>query len=87
MKYNLSIRESNIPAHLDIEKDISVKKNGNFTFTIRTNNGNISDYNVTEFVPVRQKYLAVKSVIVEKLVVTHHIGIGSNGNTIRTDDV
>ena len=43
MKYSLDIREENVPAHLDIEKDIHKKANGVFTFTIKLNNGKIVD--------------------------------------------
>jgi len=41
---NFKIRQSNVMAHLDIERDIKKTKNGLFTFTLRVNSGNICDY-------------------------------------------
>lgn len=67
MHYALNIREHNVAAHLDIEKEIAQKKNGLFTFTVRVNNGNIVDLNVTEYVPVKDKYAVVTTVTIEEL--------------------
>ena len=72
MKYDLSIRQHNIPAHLDIERDIKLKKNGLFTFTLRINGGNIVDYSLTEYVDVKRKYLGVKEVAVAKSTTTYY---------------
>ena len=70
----LEIRNHNIEAHLDIEQDIQTKKNGQVTFTVRVNAGNIVDYNVTEYVDARRKYGQVATVIVTQLTTTHHLG-------------
>ena len=74
MKYDLSVRKHNVPAHLDIENDIAKKKNGQFTFTIRVNNGNIVDYNVTEVVDIRSKYFSRQQVIVEEFIASYTAG-------------
>ena len=66
MEYDLAIKKENIACHLDIEKDIQEKKNGLFTFTIRVHNGNIVDYNVTEYINVREKYTGLAKVIMAK---------------------
>ena len=63
MKYSLSINDTtvdildhNVQAHVDIEKDIQDRKNGQFTFTLRIHGGKIADYNVTEYVDIKKKY-------------------------------
>jgi len=71
-KYELDIRKHNIPAHLDIERDIKTKKNGLFTFTLRINGGNIVDYSLMEYVDVKRKYLGVEAVIVKQSASTHY---------------
>lgn len=63
MKHGVKIRDHNVRPHLDIENDIQEKKNGLFTFTLRTNAGNIVDYNVTETVNVQDRYLASGTVV------------------------
>lgn len=50
MNYQLNIREHNKQAHVDIEKEIELKKNGLFTFILRVNNGNIVDCTIMEYV-------------------------------------
>ncbi len=87
MKYSLSIREHNIPAHLDIEKDIKLKKNGLHTFTIRINGGNIVDYNVTEFVDVKRKYLTLKSVAVAEYTISYTGRVRGGGDPVRDDNI
>lgn len=65
MQYELNkVREFNLPAHDDIEKDIQDQQNGNFSFVLRINNGNIVDYTVVEYVDVG-KYLASPILIKE----------------------
>lgn len=59
MDYDLNIRKYNVRAHLDIEKDIEKTGNGLFTFTLRINGGNIVDYNLTEHIDVKRKYLGI----------------------------
>ena len=71
-KYDLSIREHNVPAHLDIERDIKLKKDGLFTFTLRINGGNIVDYSLTEYVDVKRKYLGVTKTVIAKSTVTYY---------------
>ena len=70
--YQLQIRDSNIPAHLDIEKEVEDKKNGLFTFTIRVDNGSIVDFNVTEYVNVKQKYGVIKALLIEELSIAYN---------------
>lgn len=77
MQYQLSIREHNKEAHVDIENDIQAKQNGLFTFTLRVNSGNIVDYNVTEAVDVRRKYLSPTSILVQEHTFTHFNRKGS----------
>lgn len=68
--YSLPIRKHNIKAHLDIEEEAQLKKNGLFTFTIRVNNGNIVDLNVTEYVNIKQKYGVIKALIIEDITIS-----------------
>lgn len=68
MKYGLAIREGNIEPHLDIEKEISKKKNGLFTCIIRCNAGNIVDVVLMEYANATD-YLQLKSVIIEEFAI------------------
>jgi len=77
MIYRPKIREHNVPAHLDIEKDIKDTFNGLFTFTLRVNNGNIVDYNVTEVVDVRGKYLTPRSIVIQEYTISHTVRTNS----------
>ena len=43
------IRKSNLQVHLWLEQDIVKLKDGLLTFTIRVNNGDITDYIVMEY--------------------------------------
>lgn len=52
----LKIREHNIRPHADIEVDLMSKKNGQVTFTLRINAGNIVDYSLVEYVDITKKY-------------------------------
>lgn len=85
--YSLQIRDHNIPAHLDIEKEVQDRQNGLFTFTLRVNNGNIVDFNVTEYVNVKQKYGVVKALVIEEFAVTLSGGERSASDTIRPDHI
>lgn len=67
--YSLEIRDQNVPAHLDIEKEIEQRKNGLFTFTLRVNNGNIVDFNVTDYIIVQEKYGIIKLLEIERIVI------------------
>lgn len=68
-QYQLAIRQHNIAPHLDIEKDIEERRNGLFTFTLRVNNSNIVDYNVTDYINVKQKYGIIKALIIEEITI------------------
>jgi len=65
MPYELTISEHNVLPHTDIEKDIQEKQNGLFTFTLRINNGQISDYNIMEYIDAN-KYISLKSITFEE---------------------
>ena len=82
MKYSLDIRKSNIPCHLDLEKEITLKKNGLFTFTVRVNSGNIVDFNVVEYVNVStyQQFAQGQSTF------TFHIRTGSETDSLRDNN-
>ncbi|OFW53996.1 MAG: hypothetical protein A2163_07955 [Actinobacteria bacterium RBG_13_35_12] len=86
MKYSLDIREENVPAHLDIEKDIHKKANGVFTFTIKLNNGKIVDYNVVEYVDPRD-YLQLASVVIQELSFSYNHGGGVQKTEIRHNNI
>ena len=85
MKYSLEIRKHNTQAHLDIERDIQVKKSGLFTFILRVNNGNIVDYNIMEYVTA-EKYAGLEQIIIEELTLAYHPKPGSNGNAVRSNN-
>lgn len=65
MKDNFTIREHNIKAHVQMELDIMKKKEGQITFTLRMNGGNIVDYSPVEYVDTRKKYGKLKGLIPE----------------------
>ena len=77
----LRIRDTNKPLHLDIERDIQRVGNGQFTFTVRLNNGVVTDYNVIEHIDTKQ-FLILKSLIIEELTLSH-----VDGNIVATDTV
>lgn len=52
----LTIREHNILPHINIEEEIQLKGNGQMTFTLRINGGNIVDFSLVEYVNVKKKY-------------------------------
>ena len=88
MNYDaVTIKSQNIPAHLDIEKDIQEQKNGLFTFIIKVANGNIADYNVVEYVTVT-KYLKLrlKRIVIEELIIPRNSQLGSRTNPVGTDN-
>ena len=53
MNYSLEIRQANIQAHLDIEREIANKKDGQMTFTLRINGGNVADVVMVEYIDVQ----------------------------------
>jgi len=77
----LRIRDTNKPLHLDVEHDIQKVGNGQFTFTVRLNNGVVTDYNVIEHIDTKQ-FLILKSLIIEELTLSH-----VDGNITATDTV
>ena len=81
----VDIPAQNIPAHLDIEKDIQTQKNGLFTFIIKVANGMIADYNVVEYVNIT-KYLRLKNVIIQELTFSCPVALGNQGNPVGTDN-
>ena len=87
MNYALQIRDHNIQAHLDIEKEVEARKNGQFTFTIRVNNGNIVDLNITEYVNVRQKYGIIKAILIQEYTVAFSSGERGASDTIRNNNL
>lgn len=59
--------------HADIEVDLQAKKDGQVTFTLRINAGNIVDYSLVEYVDVKRKYGGHRqtgTVIVEELSIS-----------------
>ena len=92
---DLTMKESNIPVHLDVEEDIKKKKDGLITFTLRINNGNVVDYNKTEYVDAKTKYfgngrvaefrLSVKRATKEQPAVPLYNGKGDTGDSLRND--
>jgi len=74
--YALTIRDHNIKAHLDIEEEIGLRKDGLLTFTIRVNNGNIVDLNVTEYVNVKQKYGIIEALVIEEITIEYLSTLG-----------
>jgi hypothetical protein len=85
MNYELSIKPENIQPHLDIEEEIAKRKNGQMTFTLRIDKGNISDMSVVEYVDVRE-YIRLKSVTRQEFTVAHHIIVGNKQDAIRPDN-
>lgn len=92
---NIELKEANIPAHLDIEQDIQKRKNGLLTFTLRINRGEISDYNLVQYVNA-QKYfgsgvtaefqLSVKRNAESEPALPHDTGERGNGDTLWNDN-
>jgi len=87
MKHELSIRDHNKQCHIDIEEDIKLRKNGLITFTLRVNNGNIVDYNVTEYVNDKEKYVSLKRIVIEELASTYHSRERSIPNPLWSDNL
>ena len=81
----VDIPAQNIPAHLDIEKDIRTQQNGLFTFIIKVANGMIADYNVVEYVNI-SKYLRLKKIIIEQFTISRTVALGNQGNPVGTDN-
>lgn len=56
----LKIRDHNIKPHADIENELAAKGDGQITFTLRINAGNIVDVAFVEYVAISVKYLIRK---------------------------
>ena len=82
MNYALEIRKNNVACHLDLEKEITTKRDGLLTFTVRINSGNIVDFNCTDYIDVRT-YLGLKTVTYEELAITLDFRAGSEINPVR----
>lgn len=87
MNYALTIREHNLKPHLDLEEEVKERSNGILTFTVRVNNGNIVDLNVTEYIDVAAKYFGVTKIVVQELTVAYSVGERSASDTIRDNNV
>jgi len=88
MNYDaVEIKKQNVPAHLDIEKDIQEQKNGLFTFIIKVANGNIADYNVVEYATIT-KYLKLrlKRIVIQELVIPRDPQLGDTGDPVGTNN-
>ena len=72
----MAIRISQLDSSMNVlgtvERDIKLKKDGLFTFTLRVNGGNIVDYSLTEYVDVKRKYLGVTKTVIAKSTVTYY---------------
>jgi len=86
MDYELSIRDTNVPAHLDIEKEIAKRKDGQMTFTLRINDGNIVDLAMVEYVDARS-FLRIKSVTLEELTITHTPNARNQQDALRPNNL
>ena len=91
------LREKNIPVHLDVEEYIRRKGGGQITFTLRMNNDSVVDFNRTDYVDTKAKYLgagtyaefqfSIKRVTKEESPLPHHHGDGNSGDALRDDNV
>lgn len=82
MKYELNISQHNIKPHLDIERDIQLKKNGLFTFNLRVSQGNIEDYASYETITLRD-YAGFELTSIEEYTVTYDIRTQGKDNAVR----
>lgn len=87
MNYALEIRDHNIKPHLDLEKEVSTRGDGLLTFTIRVNNGNIVDLNVTEYVNAQRKYGIITGVVITQYRLAHDSRERSASDTLRPDNI
>lgn len=89
--YQLTIKDSDLKAHLDLEDEIQLKKDGVFTFTIRINNDNIVDLNVTEYVSIKERYAIVKTLVIEEVTAQRPVASNSSQrsetNPVRSDNL
>jgi hypothetical protein len=82
MKYDLQINAHNIRPHLDIERDIQLKKNGLFTFNLRVNQSNIEDYAQFETITIRD-YEGVLYTGYKERGATYSTRKGNTENAVR----
>lgn len=87
MIYDLPIRDHNIKPHLDLEEEVTARQDGILTFTVRVNNGNIVDLNITEYVNARQKYGIITGIVKEELQLTYYPRERSQTNPIRDNNI
>lgn len=86
MQYELSIRQDNLPAYIEIQREIKEKSDGLFTLILRVNNGKIVDTNVVEFTDVKRKYFRLKELFREEFVILHYLDGGTKEPAVRSDD-
>ena len=72
IQINNFVKSCNSQAHVDIEKDIQEQKDGLFTFILRINNGNITDYSVVKNSDAR-KYFRLTKVTIQELDIAHGV--------------
>ena len=82
MKYDLSIRPTNIQPHIDIERDIQEKGDGLFTFNLRINEGSIVDYVQYQTITY-ELYAGIAVTTVEEPVTSRDSGDGGDITAIR----
>lgn len=85
MNYSLDIRKHNEKAHLDIEHDIQTKKDGEFTFILKVNNGNIVSYSIIEKIGYG-KYAGLEQAIITQLASAYSSQSRGTGASIRRPD-
>jgi|PlaIllAssembly_1097288.scaffolds.fasta_scaffold34713_2 hypothetical protein len=86
MDYELSIKDVNVQAHLDIEREIVKRKEGQMTFTLRINDGNIVDLAMVEYVDARS-FLRLKSITLEELTITHTNNARDQQDALRPNNL
>ena len=85
MDYTLgTVRRANLPAHDDIETDILNQQNGNLSFVLRVNGGNIVDYSVVEYVNVREYF--VDKLVIKQLGISLYYRKGGGENPVRDNN-
>lgn len=88
--YELNIRDANLKAHVELEEELTTRKNGLFTFTVRVNNGNIVDSNITEYVNIKEKYGIIEAILIEEVTIqlpdTPNTGKRGEANTVRDNN-
>jgi hypothetical protein len=82
MDYALEIPYHNAQQHIDLEKEIQLKKNGLLTFTVRVAGGKIVDLSLLEYV-ARKRF---EETTITQLSITRSSGAGNKDDALRGDD-